>query len=173
MTEIYAGERLHRLRKRRGLSLDEVSLGVGVTSSHISQIENGKRQPSFGLIAELADFFDVDPTFFIETRTKYYGHGRKVKRFREEKGIPLEELARLAHLDAGLMLEVEGGQNRLNPEELRTVAKVLERDLTEFNDCIEVHLERIREICEMVFDMTTEDTKEAVSFIRKKIRLEK
>lgn len=173
MTEIYAGERLHRLRKRRGLSLEEVGLGVGVTSSHISQIENGKRQPSFGLIAALADFFDVDPTFFIETRTKFYGHGRKVKHFREEMGIPVEELAKLAHLDAGLMLEVEGGQNRLETEDLRQIAQVLGRDLTEFNDCVEVHLDRIREICEMVFEMTSEDTTEAVSFIRKKIRLDK
>lgn len=173
MTEINAGDRLHQLRKKRGLSLEEVGLGVRVTSSHISQIENGKRQPSFTLLASLAEFFDVDPTFFIETDYKFYGHGRKITQFREEQGITLEDLARRAGLELTHLQEVESGVSRLTTEELARTADVLRVNLVDFRDDIEVHLSMIREICSIVLQMEEKDIEQAIGLIRKCIRSRK
>lgn len=172
MLEINAGDRLHQLRKKRGLSLEEVGLGVGVTSSHISQIENGKRQPSFTLLADLAEYFDMDPTFFIETPYKFFGHGRKIRQSREDRGITLEELAHKAGLDCTYLQLVESGVKQLTNEELMCVAEALDMDMINFLDCIDVHLSTIREICAIVFQMDEMDIDQTIEFIRKRIRSE-
>lgn len=173
MSEIYAGDRLHQLRKKRGLSLEEVGIGVGVTSSHISQLENGKRQPSFTLVADLAEYFDVDPTFFIETPYKFYGHGRKITEFREAKGVTIEELASKVGLAVTYLQSVEDGERRLTAEEISRVADALGVDVFDFHNDIEVHLTMIREICDIVFQMNAADIDQVINFIRPRIRLKK
>lgn len=170
--DIYAGERLFRLRKKRGLSLEEVGLGVGVTSSHISQIENGKRQPSFNLLSALAQYFDVDPTFFIDTRGKFYGQGRMIREFREAHGLNLEELARKVRLDSTYLQKVEEGEEKLEIAQLEKIAQVLDKDIIDFHEPTEIHLNHIREICDVVFNMAEEEIEQAMEFIRKKIRLD-
>lgn len=170
--EIYAGERLYRLRKRRGLSLEEVSLGVGVTSSHISQIENGKRQPSFNLLSAFAQYFDVDPTFFIDSKNKLYGQGRHIRSFREAQGISLEELARRTDLETTYLQQVEEGKERLDFVKMQEIAQALNKDIIDFHEPTEIHLNHIREICDIIFNMAEEEIEQALSFIRKKIHLD-
>lgn len=171
MNNICVGERLNRLRKSRGLSLEGVASGVGVTSSHISQIENGKRQPSFSLVAALASFFDVDPIFFIDSQDRFYGHGQKLRAWREDRGVSLEEIAYLAEYDVQYLKMVEDGQIRLNRDELLQVAQALEIDFLEFQESLLVHLKQIREMCKAIFWMTEEEAEDVIQFIKKRIRV--
>jgi XRE family transcriptional regulator of biofilm formation len=54
------GEKLQTLRKRRGLTLKELSQELGFSShSYISAIEFGKKQPSVELVIKLASLFNV------------------------------------------------------------------------------------------------------------------
>jgi len=54
------GEKLRILRKRRGLTLQEMARELGITShSYISAIEFGKKQPSVALVIKVAEMFDV------------------------------------------------------------------------------------------------------------------
>lgn len=54
------GEKLRILRKRRGLTLQELARELGITShSYISAIEFGKKQPSVTLVLKVAELFDV------------------------------------------------------------------------------------------------------------------
>ncbi len=169
MSNLYFGDRLHKLRKSRGLSLEEVALGVGVTSSHISQLENGKRNPSFSLISALSNYFDVDPTFLMETKNMFFGHGEKICAFREAKGISLVELALRADIEPAHLLKVENGQARLKKEELQRVAQILGKSIIDFNDAISTHLNTIREICLVIFNMDAGDIEELIQFIEERI----
>lgn len=48
------------LREHRGLTLKQVAEACGVTSSHISQIEKGKRSMSTEVLKKLAEVLRVD-----------------------------------------------------------------------------------------------------------------
>ena len=54
------GEKLRRLRKRRGLTVRELAEALGYSAhSHISEVETGKREPKVAFILKIADFFQV------------------------------------------------------------------------------------------------------------------
>lgn len=48
------GERLRAAREGRGLTLDQLSAAVGVSKAHLSRMESGDRQPSVGILVEVA-----------------------------------------------------------------------------------------------------------------------
>ncbi|MBU4464573.1 MAG: helix-turn-helix domain-containing protein [Actinobacteria bacterium] len=48
------GHRIRHHRVERGLTLDELGAQVGVAGSHLSLIENGKREPKLSLLQEIA-----------------------------------------------------------------------------------------------------------------------
>jgi transcriptional regulator with XRE-family HTH domain len=48
------GERLRAAREARGLTLDQLSAAVGVSKAHLSRLESGDRQPSVGILVEVA-----------------------------------------------------------------------------------------------------------------------
>ena len=51
--------RIKKLRKEKGYSLNEVAEHIGVTPMTISRYENGKREPKLKIWKKLADFFNV------------------------------------------------------------------------------------------------------------------
>ncbi len=55
-----AGARLRELRKATGQSIFKVGRAIGVSGSYISQIENGKRPASDGVLIALAELYGVD-----------------------------------------------------------------------------------------------------------------
>jgi transcriptional regulator with XRE-family HTH domain len=48
------GDRLRAAREARGLTLDQLSASVGVSKAHLSRLESGDRQPSVGILVEVA-----------------------------------------------------------------------------------------------------------------------
>src|ERR1700735_5417805 len=48
------GDRLRSAREARGLTLDQMSASTGVSKAHLSRLESGERQPSVGILVELA-----------------------------------------------------------------------------------------------------------------------
>jgi len=54
------GEKVRFLRKKRGLSLRQLAVALGLaTHSHVDRIEADKDRPSADLILKIADFFEV------------------------------------------------------------------------------------------------------------------
>ena len=54
------GEKLRKLRRRRGLTVRELAEALGYSAhSHISEVETGKREPKVAFILKIADFFQV------------------------------------------------------------------------------------------------------------------
>lgn len=58
MTE-YA-KRLQDLRKKKGLTQDELAEKLHTSRSRVSMYEQGKRQPDFEMQEAIADFFNVN-----------------------------------------------------------------------------------------------------------------
>ena len=48
------GDRLRSAREGRGLTLDQLSASTGISKAHLSRLESGARQPSVGILVELA-----------------------------------------------------------------------------------------------------------------------
>ncbi len=48
------GGRLRAAREARRLTLDQLSVSVGVSKAHLSRLESGDRQPSVGILVEVA-----------------------------------------------------------------------------------------------------------------------
>src|SRR3984957_19563602 len=72
----FLGAKLRSLRKRNGLTLDELSarcVQVNAESapsvSYLSMVETGKRVPSAGTLAMLAGIFSKDPRWFLDENT--------------------------------------------------------------------------------------------------------
>ena len=53
------GRRLRHYRQAKGLTLDDIGVAVGRAPSHLSLIENGRREPKLSLLRALATTLDV------------------------------------------------------------------------------------------------------------------
>ena len=58
-------ERFIAARKKAGLSQEAVAKSLNSTKASVSEWENGRSEPSFTRIAELAKLFGVDPAYFF------------------------------------------------------------------------------------------------------------
>lgn len=56
---------LAQLRKSKGLTQQELSQILGLSSSSVSMYENGNREPSFETLEAMADFFNVDMNYLM------------------------------------------------------------------------------------------------------------
>lgn len=61
------GRILRDLRKERGQSLNELSLASGVSTSMLSQIENGRSTPTVAVLWKIAKALDVPLARFLQT----------------------------------------------------------------------------------------------------------
>ena len=54
------GQKLHRLRTERGLSVRQLAAALGIkSSSYISKLEKGQKNPSTPLLLKISHFFKV------------------------------------------------------------------------------------------------------------------
>ncbi len=53
------GEKLRTLRQRRGMTLQELSQLLEVSTTHIWNIENGKKMPNVPMVIKVSDIFTV------------------------------------------------------------------------------------------------------------------
>ena len=66
------GVRLKRIREKSGMSLRAVARQLGVSASFLSQLENGKSQPSVATLYSLAQLLDVSIDELFSTDAKHY-----------------------------------------------------------------------------------------------------
>ena len=53
------GEKLRTLRKKQGLTLEQLGNMLDVHNTYVSQMEKGKSSPNAAMILKIARFFDV------------------------------------------------------------------------------------------------------------------
>jgi transcriptional regulator with XRE-family HTH domain len=60
------GKRVKRIRLERGFTLKDVEAKVGVSATHVSEVERGKTSPTIGILGKIAHALEVDPAFLID-----------------------------------------------------------------------------------------------------------
>ncbi|MGI5173628.1 helix-turn-helix transcriptional regulator [Treponema sp. OMZ 840] len=102
------GEKLRKVRERKGYTLKVVASQAGVSESLVSQIERNKVSPAIDTLLALADVLDVNIEFLFDE----FRHKRPVKIIRsgerrtvEEDAVHYEELAKPSEKDGTHSIE--------------------------------------------------------------------
>jgi transcriptional regulator with XRE-family HTH domain len=54
------GEKIRKMRNDRGITLKQMSAGIGVSSAYLSALEHGKRgRPGWHLIQKIIAYFNI------------------------------------------------------------------------------------------------------------------
>jgi transcriptional regulator with XRE-family HTH domain len=64
-------EWLKTLRKGKGLQVRELAAELDMSPGHLSDIENGRRNPSIELSMKMAQYFGMDVSIFLKDRIKF------------------------------------------------------------------------------------------------------
>lgn len=92
------GERLRRLRRERGWTLEDLSSRTGLSRAYLSRLEGGDRQPSLSALSELAWAYGVSfSSLFAPEQQEEARHGVIVRardaRVQRGKGLSYERLS--------------------------------------------------------------------------------
>lgn len=92
------GERLAKIREDANLTQSALARLVGTSQSAISQIESGERNPTYGMIRQLADALGVTPGYLLgghveELTPEEEAHFRQYRSLPEEAREELKEFA--------------------------------------------------------------------------------
>jgi len=60
------GKRIKQLRLSQGFTLKDIEASVGVSATHVSEIERGKTTPTVGALAKIAQALQVNPSFLVD-----------------------------------------------------------------------------------------------------------
>lgn len=60
------GRRVRRARLARALTLKQIEAAVGVSATHVSEIERGKTSPTIGALHKIADALSIDVACLIQ-----------------------------------------------------------------------------------------------------------
>lgn len=102
------GEKLRKIREKKGLTLKVVAQMAGVSESLVSQIERNRVSPAIDTLLTLADVLDVNLEFLFEEyrRTRPVLIVRKDERRKiEENEVTYEEISKPADKDSAHAME--------------------------------------------------------------------
>ncbi|HHV93565.1 MAG TPA: helix-turn-helix transcriptional regulator [Firmicutes bacterium] len=137
------GERIRTFREKRGLTLQEVASRSGLSRSYLSEIENGKKQPSVKTLEALAAALNVALDALLpeegmqaeaETLTGD-SLGDRLRLARERKGMSLTEAAEAAGISVSYLSEIERGQAQPAVDTLRVLADIVSLPLSQVFHC--------------------------------------
>jgi transcriptional regulator with XRE-family HTH domain len=60
------GRRVRRIRQEKNLTLKQIEARVGVSATHISEIERGNTSPTIGALEKIAEALEVPPSYLID-----------------------------------------------------------------------------------------------------------
>ena len=135
-------EKLKVLRKKRGLTQEQIADEIGVNRGSYTNWENGKREPSFENLSMLACIFDVSIDFLLseylevskERYLKFKKEKKKVfserlKELRLKKGLTQTELGEKVGVKQSTFTNWENGKREPSYENLVKLADLLEVSL--------------------------------------------
>lgn len=68
MSKVFAGARIHTLRKTRGLTQAAMARQLDLSTSYLNQLENDQRPLTVPVLMQLTRRFNVEPAYFSEDR---------------------------------------------------------------------------------------------------------
>ncbi len=125
MCAMRVGERLHESRKARGYTLQELAEKAGLSPSYLSEIEKGSKKPSLKSLERISHALGISPGELSRGEDKELdpGTGTRIRLFRKEKGMTLQDLAEAAGVSLSYICEVE---RAAVPPSIQTLKKIAE-----------------------------------------------
>lgn len=59
------GQNIRRYRKKKGLTLGQISNSLGITGAYLGYLERAQRNPSLFTLAKIADILEVSPYLLL------------------------------------------------------------------------------------------------------------
>ncbi|ABZ85330.1 transcriptional regulator, putative [Heliomicrobium modesticaldum Ice1] len=140
---------IRRVREEKGLSLQEVSRLSGVSVSYLSEIERGTKQPAPRIIDKISTALGLKREEGNPEGGEI-GLGQKLRLLREERGLALQELARLAGISIETLRAIEAEEVRPSVDTLRTLADHLNVSIPQLMGSLTVIATRLRSIREQL-----------------------
>ncbi len=78
--ELNIGNKIRKLRKIRGITLEKLAEETGMSYSYLSELENNKHSISISNLQKLAEYFGIDMIHFLEKETRKNALIRKKER---------------------------------------------------------------------------------------------
>jgi len=66
VNNIELGRRIKQIRLSQGYTLKDIESKVGVSATHVSEVERGKTSPTVGALGKIAQALDVNPSFLVD-----------------------------------------------------------------------------------------------------------
>lgn len=137
-----SSNRIAKLRKEKGLTLQQVADAIGVGNNTISRYENGKREPNLATWLKLANFFGVSVSYITGASDEPSKNSGRLKSVRNDKGLSLEQMAdaynkeadgiptfdnkdKEKHINAETIKDIENGNYQPNQHEWQLLARAL------------------------------------------------
>lgn len=104
------GARIQYIRKKRGLSIDELAKRTGITSQKLMDMENGINHDfDTNLMLKFCDVLNVDKSYFIDITEPVDNLGENIKALREAQNLTMEEVANELHVSIDEYKKLEDG----------------------------------------------------------------
>ena len=104
------GARIQYIRKKRGLSIDELAKRTGITSQKLMDMENGINHDfDTNLKLKFCDVLNVDKSYFIDITEPVDNLGENIKALREAQNLTMEEVANELHISIDEYKKLEDG----------------------------------------------------------------
>ena len=102
VNNIELGKRIKQIRLSQGYTLKDIESRVGVSATHVSEVERGKTSPTVGALGKIAQALDVNPSFLVDLPV-----GEEISLTRQDARVVLtgpNEAARWAKVSRGFTL---------------------------------------------------------------------
>lgn len=105
--EMFDYAKLRQLRKERSYSLKQLAKIVGVSCSHLSELERGVKKPSPKTIEKLAVGLKIDRAQLTPEQTNRLTLGQRIRQLRANQGKTLGQLAQAANISLTYLNAIE------------------------------------------------------------------
>jgi transcriptional regulator with XRE-family HTH domain len=130
------GEAFRILRQQRDLTLQDIAERSGLSRSYLSEIENGKKQPSVKALEAIAAALNVSLEVLLpEEKEAEIGLGERLRLAREREGMSLTEVAEAAGISPGYLGEIERGESLPAVETLKQLSEIVALPLSQALEC--------------------------------------
>lgn len=104
--------RLNQLRLKKAKSLQEVADAIGVSKTHIWELEKGRSEnPSFEMLTKLADYFGVTIRFLVGEEVGASGDEQLERMFRQVGDLDERDRALLDDMIANMIKRRGNSEN--------------------------------------------------------------
>lgn len=181
-TPVNLGDKIVLLRQKHNLSLSDLAEKVGISSSYLCQIENGRVLPALSTLKNIAEALGIKAEDLMTASSNV---GYKIRKIRQERNLTQAELAKQAGVSTGLIGQIESGKVEPSIKTLEKISSALslspcffvadEDDISllvkTMNPEVRKLLQdpKVRSVLELIADCTAQE----LSFILKFIQLYK